>query len=315
VQGDTVTFTGESCSGATGSYRWSYDDTRLVLAVVDDPCADRAAVLGQELTLLREQLPYLVVAPSKVLDQPDYNFATVDSAGHFYTTDGLTGFYEYDAHGTPLRDWRRALSYTTGITVADDGTIYVSNFDDATIHAFNAAGKPTYSWSVDGGTIGPVGLAHDAKGNVYVALHRFHDHYIEKYSPKGKLLATWADGDAAYGQVSSNPGPSDIAVTPDGTSYLGDPAGNRVLRFAPDGSFVSALTGDKAHPLVSPAIVAAGATGNVFVMSNRTLWEFDASDRVVGRWFSPYDCSVVVDGDGRVWLVDRRIIAVQLPGA
>ena len=317
VTGETVTFAGESCGGVTGTYRWSYTDPSLQLLAVEDPCADRSALLGLRLDRVREQLPYLAVQPSRVLDQPDYNFSTVDADGNFYVTDGTTGFYEHDADGMPVRAWPGSLSYTTGITVTPDGTIYVANFDPAAIHVFSAAGKPVRSWTVDGGKIGPVGLAHDAKGDIYVALHRLHDHYVEKYSPTGKLLDTWAGAGWDEGDVGTNPGPSAIAVLPDGTSYLGDPGNNRVVKFAPDGTFLSNLTGDGTPQLVSPSVVAADASGNVFALSRplKTLWEFDDAGSVVGRWFSPYDANVVVDDGGAVWLVADRIMAVRLPGS
>ena len=315
VSGGTVTFAGESCGGATGTYRWSYAEPRLHLLAIDDPCADRSALLVRALDLEREQLPYLVLEPSRRLDQPDYNFSTVDADGHFYVTDGATGFFEYDAAGTPIRSWPGSLTYTTGITVTPDGTIYVANYDDATIHVFSAAGRPIRSWTVDGGTVGPVGLAHDAKGDIYVALHSVHDHYIEKYSPKGRLLGSWVGQGSLDGQVSGAPGPSAIAVTPDGTSYLGDPGNHRVARFGPDGAFAYNLTGDGTHQLVRPSVVATDATGNVFALDRAllTLWEFDDSGKVVGRWFSPHDANVVVDDGGKVWLVDQQIMAVGLP--
>jgi hypothetical protein len=316
IDGGIVTLSGESCDGTTGTYRWSTDGTRLRLALVDDACADRSALLGLPLDYLREQLPYLVMQASRLLAQPDYNQSAVDGAGHFYTTDGGSDVFEYQADGTPVRRWHDGLTYTTGVTVDTDGSVYVANFDDATVHQFSAAGRPVRSWKVDDGTVGPVGLAHDATGNVYVALHRLHDHYVEKYSPAGKLLGGWAPMGSGDGQVGAGnqAGASVIAVTRDGTSYLGDPVNNRLVRFAPDGTFVANLTGDGTHRLASPTFVAVDGSGDVFTLSLRTLWEFSDTGKVLGRWFSPYDGNIVVDDGGSVWLVDRQIIAVRLPG-
>ncbi len=39
---------------------------------------------------------------------------------------------------------------------------------------------PLTQWSVGGASPGPNGLAHDAQDNIYVALDRLHDHYVEK---------------------------------------------------------------------------------------------------------------------------------------
>jgi hypothetical protein len=312
VTGNQVSFTGESCDGVTGTYDWASDGGHLTMKVIEDPCTDRAKTFWGRLDRLKEQLPYLALTSSKVLDQPSYNQAAIDARGHVYTTDGYSGFYEYGPDGTLVRSWDD-LTFTVGITVTADGTIYVSNFDDATVHAYSAAGKPVRSWAVGGGEIGPVGLAHDADGNVYVELHRTHDHYVEKYSPKGRLLGTWAPPGTLDGQVDGEAGLEWMAAAHDGTSYIGDWSNNRLVKFGPDGTFEANLTGDGTHQLVAPVVVAVDPKGNVFTLSMRTLWEFDSAGKVVGRWFTTYEGALVIDGSGTVSIVDTRIRTVHLP--
>ena len=316
VSAGTVTFSGDSCGGGTGTYRWSAEaNGGLHLKPVDEPCVDRLAVLAHPLDRVRAQLPYVGMEPSKAFTQPDYNRAAVDAGDRFYTTDAGPDVFQYDRDGNLLRSWTGVLTYTVGITVTRDGSMYVSNFDDATVHAFSAAGEPVRGWTVGGGNVGPVGLAHDGSGNVYVALHRIQDHYVEKYSPVGKLLGSWATQGSGDGQVGADEGggPESIAVTPDGASYLGDIVNNRLVKFGPDGRFEYAITGDGTTNLDGPAFVAVDGKGNVFTISSQTLWEFDATGKPVGRWFSPYEVNIVVDDADNLFLVDDKIIGVRLP--
>ncbi len=315
LAGDTITFTGESCDGAKGTYRWSLDGDALSLAAVDDPCVGRSSVLIRRLARAAEQRPFTVVQPSKLILQPGYNLAAADAAGDLYTTDGHRGFYKYHPDGTVVGSWPDALSFTVGITVDSRGHIYVANFDDGTVHKFDGTGNPLRQWTVDGGAVGPVGIAHDAHDNIYVALHRIHDHYVEKYSPDGKLLATWAGLGAGDGQVGagSHDGPSEIAVDAAGNSYITDPVNNRVVSFGSDGTFRYNLTGNGDRTLVHPSTVAVDTQGNVYTDSGLTLWKFDRTGAFVGEWFTPTPGTIVVDGRDRVLQVDAEIRLLGFP--
>ena len=74
---------------------------------------------------------------------------------------------------------------------------------------------------------------------VSVALHRIHDHYIEKYDPQGKLLGTWAKPDTVGKQIKAGPrsGPGLIAVDANGDNYITD-AGEQVHKYDKDGRFL-----------------------------------------------------------------------------
>ena len=315
--GDTVTFTGESCDRAEGTYRWTWGEAALRLESVNDPCAARVSALTGPLARAEDDLAFTTVRPSMFLDQPGFNFAAVDAAGAVYTTDGHSGFYKYQPDGNVIARWPDALTFTVGITVDSRGTIYVANFDDATIHKYDSAGTPLTHWSVDQGRIGPVGITHDAEDNILVALHRIHDHYVEKYTPDGRLMATWAGPGTADGQVTGGPadGPSEIAVDRDGNSYLTDPLNDRVVSFGPDGTFRHNLTGGEGQPLHRPGTVAVDSEGNVYTDSGLTIWKFSRTGALLGRWFTPMPGPLVVDAQDRVLQVDGEIRVLGFPNA
>jgi len=311
VSGDQVSFKGESCGGASGTYRWAMSGSTLVLTKLADPCLDRLGRLVMPLTRAARQLPYVVIVRnSGALDQPDFGLSAVDPSGTFWETDGGSGLYHYAADGSVLGSWT-SLTYAVGVAADAAGNIYVSNFDDATIHVYDASGNELRHWGVAGGHVGPVGLALDPAGNLYVALHRVQAHYVEKYSPSGALLATLIPNGSGPGEATggSGSGPEDVAVDRSGDVWLTDPANSRLVEVDAHGRPLRTLTGDGA----GSRIVAVDAGGDVYTMDQRVLWEFSPTGKVLGSWFSPYEANVVIDDAGHVFLVDQHITEITLP--
>ena len=318
---DTVTFTGESCSATPGSYHWTRINDTLTLTKLDDSCESRASVLTS--TLRRaEPLPFVTVQQSGIIRQPDSAQAAVDAAGDIYSTSGTGGkglFYKYHPDGTPVPLPPDAtLTFSIGITVDSVGNIYVANFDDATIHKYDSSGRPLLTWEVDHGLIGPSGLARDGDDNIIVALHRIHENYIEKYSPDGVLLDTFATRGDSDGQVGAGgaSGPEFIAADRDGNSYITDPVNHRIVSFGPDGTFRRNFAGSAAQQLQGPEVVAVDNEGNVYTASALEIWKFSPSGALVGRWFTPITGPLVIDPQGRLLLVDfYGIFVLGLPTA
>jgi sugar lactone lactonase YvrE len=315
VDGDQVTFAGESCGGKPGTYRWSVDGSALALKRLADGCSERAQLFAIPLTRDARQLPYAVVtALSAPLVQPDYNQSTVDASGTFYETDGSGGFYRYAPDGTVTGSWPNALTYTVGIAVDAQGRIFVSNFDDATVHVFDAQGTELRHWQVAGGTVGPVGLALDAKGDLYVALHRVQDRYVEKYAPDGTLLGRFVTAGSGPGQVTGGPssGPEEIAVDRVGDIWITDPEDNRLVEVDASGKALRTITGDGHRAFDHPDTVAVDPEGDVYTVQGREIWAFGPNGRLKGEWFSPYAGNLVIDGRGNLFSVDQHIVALRL---
>lgn len=315
VTGDTITFQGESCANAAGTYHWTLVDGALTLTPVSDGCAARSAILTQQLDRLSRQLPWAGMQVAKVLAQADFEGReTIDATGNLFTTDGKSSFYKFAADGTPIASWG-GLTYALGITVDSTGSIYVANFDPPSISKFDSSGKLLLSWQAEGGEIGPVDLAHDAHGNIYAVMHRVHKHYVEEFTSEGKLIAAFGDLGSGDGQIlgGDHSGPESLAVDGLGNVYVADKLNNRIVKFDPNGKFVLNMTGDGQHKLLEPWIVTADSKGNAYAATYNTIWKFDPSGAFVGTWFIPYFVNIVVDSHDNLFAFDNKVIAVTLP--
>lgn len=104
-------------------------------------------------------------------------------------------------------------------------------------------GKGLFAW--------PHGMFVDGEGNVWVAdatgyrpVPDGYGHVVYKFSPEGELLMTLGErGVPGNGPKRFNK-PSDVLVAPDGHVFVADGhdygGNNRVVKLAPDGSFVMA---------------------------------------------------------------------------
>ena len=124
----------------------------------------------------------------------------------------------------------------------------------------------------------PVGLAHDAAGNVYVA--DTGNNTIRRIAPDG-TVTTLAGGDAnnagnadGTGSAARFNAPSGMAVGPDGDLYVADSTNSRIRRVTPAGvvtTYAGSSLGyaDATSPLAAqfsgPAAVVVAANGDVLV--------------------------------------------------
>ena len=146
----------------------------------------------------------------------------------------------------------------TGIAVAPDGTIYLSDdsahrvrvIRNGTIDTLAGTSEPGYQG--DGGPArnaslnAPSALALDAAGNLYIS--DTYNCIVRKVSPDG-MISTVAgarhrgfSGDGSRATAAELADPSGIAVATDGTLYIGDRLNHRVRKVAPDGT-ISTIAG------------------------------------------------------------------------
>ena len=87
---------------------------------------------------------------------------------------------QWGSHGTAPGE----LSSPSGIAVADDGSMYVADTDNARIQKLSSDGRPQSLWGVPGGGAAPgqfntpISVALDAAGAVYVL--DSGNHHIQK---------------------------------------------------------------------------------------------------------------------------------------
>jgi serine/threonine-protein kinase len=215
------------------------------------------------------------------LDQP--RGVALDQAGSLYVTEA--GGVQRVQHLAPVApDWMQTLSRwgapgaaagqfssPSGVAVADDGSIYVADTDNARIQKLSLLGQPLAQWGSLGAAAGqfsaPLGVAVDRRGNVYVA-DSANDR-IQKLSPEGKALAQWGSHGTAPGQFSS---PSGIAVADDGSIYVADTDNARLQKLSSDGRPESLWggSGPGAAPgqFNTPISVALDAAGALYVLDS-----------------------------------------------
>jgi len=172
------------------------------------------------------------------------SFAPDGTVGTVAGTAGVSG--AADGQGAAAR-----FSYPTGVAVANDGTIYVTDTNNNLIRRISpggvvttVAGVPAIAGHQDGTRTAalfnqPTGLGIDSAGNLYVA--DTGNSVIRKVSPTGAVI-TFA-GLATVGGQKDGAGPEAwfnqpkaLVVTSGGTVFVADTGNSAIRRISPDGA-------------------------------------------------------------------------------
>ncbi|UDY37605.1 hypothetical protein [Dermatobacter hominis] len=173
-----------------------------------------------------------------IADQHNHRIVQVDADGNQSVLAGSGSAGYGDGTGTAA-----SFNFPTGIAVADDGTIYVTDRYNNCIRAITAAGEVTTVTC--SGLSFPSGLAAtdttlfvaDELGNRVLT--------VDRATGTVAVLAgsgTAGDDDGTGGAASFN-NPSGVAVGPDGTLYVTDWGNHRIRSIDPATGAVSTLAG------------------------------------------------------------------------
>lgn len=215
-----------------------------------------------------------------VADSQNNTIRKISAAGVVTTVAGSPGVAGFQ--GSTGAD--ALLDYPSGVAVDGSGNLYVADTSNNSIRKINALGQistllgPAFTNAAGGVEflLGPVGVAVDAAGNVYVA--DSGNHVVRKVSSAGVVTtlagtvgaAGSADG---LGAVARFNRPLGIAVDGGGNIYVADALNGEVRKVTPAGN-VSTLAGSPADTgplrLQMPTGVAVDAAGNVYVADNYT---------------------------------------------
>ncbi|MFN8546221.1 MAG: NHL repeat-containing protein [Candidatus Binatia bacterium] len=148
--------------------------------------------------------------------------------------------------------------------------------------------------------------------------------------PIAVVLSVWLSGVAAaalpfqYSQQRVdvlNPvlkpiDPQGIAVSPDGTQLYVTEKGNRVFRYAPDGSYLGGWGGGGSAPGLfnDPRGITTDPYGAVYVadLGNNRVQKFTADGKFMTAWDSPGAFAVAADDVGDVYVLSTSFTAVSV---
>jgi streptogramin lyase len=194
----------------------------------------------------------------------------------------------------------------TGIGVDNQGNVYIADFDNVRVQKFDSTGKFLLQWPTER-PIGPVGVAVDQQGSVYVALHRTHDHYVQKFDSNGMLLSAWGSSGSEDGQfgAGSHSGPTNVTVDFQGKVWVADPDNHRIQVFDSNGIFLEKWTrveGYRPNQFLKPTSVEVDNQGNVYVGDCCRIQKFDSHGNFLVQWL----VIGTVDNQGNIYAIDAN---------
>ena len=236
-----------------------------------------------------------------------------------YVTDlNNARLQKFDTNGKYLGSFKlprdtadRNTSLAAGVTVSNDGLIYVSFMNQHKIRVYNDAGEIVREWGTlgakPGELNGPGGLLI-RDNTIYVADQR--NHRIQLFTTDGRFLNTWGVHGSELGQFGGHEavgsrfgGPHFIAGDSRGRLFATEGAVGRVQRFAGNGSAEIAWGNTSDEPGGFGALetgFSKNAFGPIAVMVDEQdrVWISSLNDRVQaftpdGKRFWPDDAPFV----------------------
>lgn len=207
---------------------------------VADNSAKRIVVFNEDGEFLRAFGDRSILSrPSGVAVSPDGLHAyVIDTGGvstqehHLYIFNAKTGELEktIGTRGRADGEFNLALQ----VTVANDGTVYVTDSGNFRVQAFNPDGSHKFSFGTVGRKIGnfarPKGITTDAEGNIYVVDSAFGNFQI--FNSKAQLLM-FIGQRGQQGIPGQYMLPAGITIDEDGRIYLVDQFHRKVDIFRP----------------------------------------------------------------------------------
>jgi DNA-binding beta-propeller fold protein YncE len=165
---------------------------------------------------------------------------------------------------------------------------------------------------------GPVGIAVDSSGCVYVA--DYWNARIQKFDSNGNFITKWGSEGTGDGEFDD---PAGIAVDSSGCVYVADAGNHRIQKFDSDGNFItkwgSSGTGDGEFSF--PCGIAVDSSGCVYVADaeDDRIQKFDSDGNFITKWGSSgtgdgefsFPCGIAVDSSGNVYVADLHNDRIQ----
>jgi tripartite motif-containing protein 71 len=237
----------------------------------------------------------------------------LDGQGNLYFTemdDAL--IYEYTTAGVLVRKWGGygsdpgQLTFPEKLAIDAQGNLYVTEFgspsfggsqgENDRIQKFSPTGTPLARWgtlgSGPGQFNGPVGIAIDSQGNIFVA--DVGNHRIQKLSSTGQPLTQWHTVGSGIGETTETG--FDLALDASGNLYVSEPhptgpGTERIEKFSPTGQPLAhwGTSGSGPGQFNKPFCLTLDSKGNVFVVDsgNNRVEEFSPTGKFMSQWKGP----------------------------
>lgn len=237
----------------------------------------------------------------------------LDGHGNLYLTemdDHL--IYEYTTAGTLVRQWGGygsdpgQLTYPEKLAFDGQGNLYVTEFgspsfggsqeENDRVQKFSSTGMPLARWGMRGSEPGqfngPVGIAIDHQGDIYVA--DVGNHRVQELSPSGQTLTQWHTVGSGVGEFTQTG--YDLALDAGGDVYVSEPhpygpGSERIERFSPAGKSLAhwGASGSGPGQFNKPFGLALDRKGDVFVVDsgNNRVQEFSPAGQFMAQWKGP----------------------------
>ncbi|MDE0102383.1 MAG: hypothetical protein OXN89_08380 [Bryobacterales bacterium] len=298
-----------------------------------------------------------------VADSANHRVCAIGPEGGIKTIAG-TGEPGFGGDGGPATE--AALDYPCGVAVDPYGNVYIADSGNRSVRKVDTSGvissmyhepptsAPPPGYEGDGGPavqarfVGPLDIAADAQGNLYVA--DAGDHRVRKIGADGRITMfagtgrSGHEGDGGPASEARLDYPYRVATDPAGNVYVFDNETSRIRRVDSNGVIVTiAGTGVRGYsgddgPAIEADVnardIAADSDGNVFLVDNRRVRKIDRSGTIStvagsGRLLAQEDGGppvsahllprlVATSRTGDVWFVDHatdrvRVLRQNLP--
>lgn len=193
----------------------------------------------------------------------------------------------------------------SGVAVAQDGTVYVTDPVNRRVQYFTAEGAYLGQWgrfgTGEGQFIDPIDVHVGPDGSVYIVDGRRDD--IQRFGPDGEYITSYCEPGVGDGQCDFT---NYIYVDADGTLYNADWNNRRIQAWDADGTWLWSLSTEGGPAgRQQPSDVAIGPDGRMYVTIPPYVYVYDRSRTLVGaEAWGDYSWSLVFDPEGHLYVTD-----------
>jgi tripartite motif-containing protein 71 len=196
-----------------------------------------------------------------------------DAVGRAYIADAGSSFiHKFDTDGTPLLSFQDlSLKQPQSIAVDSGGAIYVADPGSASAFVYLPKGTRYHRIGLKArpNRENILSIAVDVEGLIHI-LDTDAGH-ISTYTSRFRLMRSWQP---AANVPNAQVRPRAVATGPDGSLYVADPEGNRIVKFTSEGHFLGDAVEGGANRRLS----------DEFAVSAAGIFAMDADGRILHVW-------------------------------